>query len=295
MKIQFLGTAAAEGVPALFCRCKMCSYARQAGGKEIRTRSGAIIDGKIKLDFGPDSYHHMLLHGLNYADVHSVLITHSHSDHFAPVEMDCRFPVFSDIQDDEMPMTVYGNEAVGAGVERYLNRDKKRIAFCRMVPFAPVDVEGYRVTALEAVHCTDGAGTRFPVEFMGRTYYRSEEAVFYLIEKDGTSILYAHDTCEFTPRDMDFLAGKRISLISMDCTGGTLPFNYGSWVGHMAADGCLHMKELLLENGAADAHTIFVANHFSHNGCVPYAELEKAVPGFLVSYDGMEVTVGEGA
>ena len=54
MKIQFLGTAAAEGIPALFCQCPVCRQARAAGGKEIRTRSGAIIDGKLKLDFGYD-------------------------------------------------------------------------------------------------------------------------------------------------------------------------------------------------------------------------------------------------
>ena len=36
MKLKYLGTAAAEGIPALFCRCEMCAYARKAGGKEIR-------------------------------------------------------------------------------------------------------------------------------------------------------------------------------------------------------------------------------------------------------------------
>ncbi len=33
MKLKYLGTAAAEGIPALFCRCEMCAYARKAGGK----------------------------------------------------------------------------------------------------------------------------------------------------------------------------------------------------------------------------------------------------------------------
>ena len=55
MKLKYLGTAAAEGIPALFCRCEMCAYARKAGGKEIRRRAGALLDGTLKLDFGPDS------------------------------------------------------------------------------------------------------------------------------------------------------------------------------------------------------------------------------------------------
>ena len=74
MKIQFLGTAAAEAAPAVFCACDHCRYAREKGGKEIRTRSGALIDGKIKIDFGPDSYAHSLQYGLDYSLLHSVLL-----------------------------------------------------------------------------------------------------------------------------------------------------------------------------------------------------------------------------
>ena len=42
MKLQYLGTAAAEGWPALFCTCDNCARARAAGGKNIRTRRKAL-------------------------------------------------------------------------------------------------------------------------------------------------------------------------------------------------------------------------------------------------------------
>ncbi|MBR6187050.1 MAG: hypothetical protein IKQ41_12430 [Clostridia bacterium] len=290
MNIQFLGTAAAEGVPAVFCRCEMCEYARKAGGREIRTRAGAIIDGRLKLDFGPDSYHHMLTHGLRFADVHSVLVTHSHSDHFSPLELEFRSPVYSDIREDEPPMTIYGNEAVGALAEPYLRAGRHRLAFRKMTPFEPVEIEGYRVTALEAVHCTGGNEKRYPVEFMGRTLYRTEDALFYLVEKGASSILYAHDTCEFSRPDMEFLAGKKLGLISLDCTGGSRhSFDYTHWAGHMSADGCLRMRDKLLRIGAADGHTVFVASHFSHNGCAPFETLRAALPGFVIACDGMQI------
>ena len=44
MKFHFLGTAAAEGIPALFCECAVCKEAREKGGRFIRTRSQALID-----------------------------------------------------------------------------------------------------------------------------------------------------------------------------------------------------------------------------------------------------------
>ncbi len=43
MKLQYLGTAAAEGWPALFCDCYSCRRARIAGGRNIRTRSQAML------------------------------------------------------------------------------------------------------------------------------------------------------------------------------------------------------------------------------------------------------------
>ena len=52
MKIKYLGTAAAEGVPAIFCRCEVCRKSKAAGGRNIRTRSQSIIDDRLLLDFG---------------------------------------------------------------------------------------------------------------------------------------------------------------------------------------------------------------------------------------------------
>lgn len=47
MKLQYLGTAAAEGWPALFCECDHCKRAKEAGGRNIRTRSQAVIDDTL--------------------------------------------------------------------------------------------------------------------------------------------------------------------------------------------------------------------------------------------------------
>lgn len=55
MKIQFLGTAAYEGIPAMFCQCEQCNTARKRGGKNLRTRSQALIDGKLLIDFPADT------------------------------------------------------------------------------------------------------------------------------------------------------------------------------------------------------------------------------------------------
>ena len=55
MKILYMGTAAAEGWPGLFCSCYVCSHARKVGGRNLRIRTQTLLDDELLLDFPPDS------------------------------------------------------------------------------------------------------------------------------------------------------------------------------------------------------------------------------------------------
>ena len=267
MYITYLGTAAAEGVPAIFCDCEHCRFARAAGGKEVRMRSGALIDGKLKIDFGPDAYAQSLRFGLSYVPVDHVLITHSHEDHFSPDELSRIAPPFSH---RPQPLNVYGDARVGEKIAPWLKEGK--LTFTQLEPFKTYEIGDYQVTPLKAVHAI-GSG---------------EEPLFYLIERGGRSLLYAHDTDMFTEEDFEFLKDRHINLISMDCTNGILDLKY---IGHMGINKNFALREKLLEIGAADENTVFVANHFSHNGLVSHEEMEKRLTGFTVSFDGMTLRV----
>lgn len=81
MKIKYLGTGAFEGMPALFCGCEVCKRARAAGGKNIRSRSQALVNDELLLDFNADTCMHFQRYGLDLGKVRACLITHSHCDH----------------------------------------------------------------------------------------------------------------------------------------------------------------------------------------------------------------------
>lgn len=267
MYITYQGTAAAEGVPAIFCDCEHCRFARAAGGKEVRMRSGALIDGKLKIDFGPDAYAQSLRFNQSYVPVNHVLITHSHEDHFSPDELSRIAPPFSHRKE---PLRVYGDARVGEKIAPWLKPGL--LEFTQVEPFKTYEIDEYRVTPLQAVHAI-GSG---------------EEPLFYLIERDGRTLLYAHDTDLFTDADFEFLKDKHADLISMDCTNGILDLKY---IGHMGINKNVALRERLIANGTADENTVFVANHFSHNGLVSHEEMEKRLPDFKVSYDGMTLRV----
>lgn len=97
----FLGTAAAEGWPGLFCECEHCRRAREAGGKNLRTRTSLLVDGAYMVDFPPDNYLHALRGDLDLARVEHIFITHAHQDHFYPEDLAMRSEPFAHLADHD--------------------------------------------------------------------------------------------------------------------------------------------------------------------------------------------------
>ena len=249
MKIQFLGTAAAEGIPALFCKCPVCQNALAVRGKEIKTRSQAVVDDKILIDFPADTYMHMLLHNVDLASVHTLIVTHSHSDHFYERDFWCRLPGIANNIEGE-PLNVYMTAPALRRAEEFAAVHMKgntRVVFREIRPFEAFEAEGYRFIPLRANH-DQNAG-----------------AVFFIIEKDGKSALYANDTGIFPDETVEYLAnyGRRFDFVSLDCTAMLLT---GWRDGHMGLDTNAEMYAKLTEMGLCGENTVAYVNHFSHNG-----------------------------
>lgn len=274
MKFQFLGTAAAEGVPALWCECEVCRRSREAGGRAIRTRSQAIIDDQLLIDFPADTYAHFLKNGLDLLKVKNVLITHSHSDHLYPTDIDMLAPGFSQIT-GEYHLNFYGSDKVGELVKPRVERISKLASFTEIKAFEPITVGGYEVTPLKAIH-DERSGPHF-----------------YMISDGKKTVLYAHDTHYFCDEVWDYFAKvqPKFDLVSLDCTNALRPLTY---VGHMGFPENKRVRDEFIAKGYATDSTIFVSNHFSHNGIgVYYDDFVKtaAKDGFAVSYDGMIINL----
>ena len=64
MKLKYYGTAAAEGVPAIWCSCDVCKKSHKYGGRNIRTRSQALVNDRLLIDMPPDTLYHFQYLGL---------------------------------------------------------------------------------------------------------------------------------------------------------------------------------------------------------------------------------------
>lgn len=276
MKLQYLGTAAAEGIPAVFCKCDLCRRAVALGGKNIRTRSQALIDGKLMIDLPPDSHWHAIQNHFYLADIKSLLITHSHQDHFYPLELIMRATPYAYEQNG--CLTLYGNSNVKRLYEIALAEENDTPAITDAVKFQKVEAfktfsteEGYQITPLPAVH------------------KETEICMVYLIEKDGKRIFYGNDSSFYGEEVWNYLKGIHLDLISLDSTMA----KYSGGNSHMGIEENVRAWKRFIELECADETTTVVVNHFSHNGKATHEELEEMVKpyGFLVSYDGMTVEI----
>lgn len=275
MKIEFLGTGAAEGIPALFCKCEKCEHARNAGGKNIRLRTGVLIDRRLLMDFSPDAFVQSLYRKIDYSGLHALLVTHTHSDHFAMDDLVQRSTCNS--RNRTVPvLKVLGSRMMCAKLEDAVYDDDaaKSMSLTALTSGQSAQVGDYRITAWKTVHM------------------ETEDSLIYLISCNGKQYLHAVDSAELTQEVYDDLWRQHIHLdgVSLDCTFGLLEEEY---YGHMNFRQNLKVKKRLEEIGAADAHTRFFLMHISHYAGNTHEELEKAASphGFEVAYDGMCVSL----
>ncbi len=274
MKIKFLGTAAAEGIPALFCDCDVCKNARKVGGKEVKTRSQAIVDDKILIDFPADTYMHALYGGLDLISIRHCIITHGHADHLYERDFWCRNKNIGNGSVDGTVLDFYMTEATRRMASGYYDSkvDKDRVRINTIKAFEPFSIENYRIIPLRADHD------------------QTTEPVFYIIEHGDKTLLYANDTGYFLEETWEYLAkyGRKFDMISLDCTRMLLT-NYRH--GHMGLAANAEVVGRLREMGLCDDSTTVYVNHFSHNGKATHEQLviEAAKHGFGVTFDGCEV------
>lgn len=271
MRIKFLGTAAAEGWPALFCKCEACAKALRLGGKNIRTRSSCVIDDIYMVDFPPDTYMHVLSNRLDLSKIRHLFITHSHSDHFYPQDIHMRKEPYAHIQTD--PLVVYGNSEVKRYYEMADTEEDKngRVIFQEVYPYRSFHAGEAEVTPLLADHA------------------KGEDCYIYLIRLGGKVLLYGHDTGYFPEPTWEALKGVHIDAMLLDCTDGA----GGCRNYHMGFPAVQSVVDRLARQGCTDEKTVKVVTHFSHNGKLLHDELIalSEPQGILVAYDGMELNL----
>ena len=273
MRLTIFGTAAAEAWPAPFCRCAACQEARRRGGPNLRSRSGALLDDDLKIDFGPDTVMQLIRAGRDLCDLKTLLFTHQHSDHIVPSELEWSGGVFTGTPPTS-PISVLGNEQVCTMILKEFP-DPLRLNLALQPP----------LRAFESV-TTPAGDTILPLT----ADHVAGALVLRVTRPSGKSIFWGHDSGLYPGETLDALeAAGPVDIATFDCTYGGAPSKNR---GHMGIDGVVQMRDELARRSVVTEKTKCVATHFSHNGGLLHEELIEAVlpHGILVAFDGITIS-----
>ena len=282
-RIQVLGSAAAEGIPAIFCNCRVCRESWQNGGKDLRMRAAYKINDRVRIDFGPDSIAQEYKYQLHSENLKHLFISHNHEDHWVADLMHYRMPGFSVVEADNI-LNIYGNQGVIRQLHKFFwnkltfNGDWKKFRI------NPVVLESFKPVLLEEEDLEF-----YPLNADHMIGIPGENPQFFVYRSGSSWAMIANDTGYFREETWQFLEEKKFKfdLVISDCTGGVRDIERG----HMSGKWVLMTKERLEKMGSVSDSTQYFINHFSHNGHATHAELESYFNphGIQVCYDGLTI------
>jgi len=266
VNIRLLGTGGADGVPGLYSDSRVSQYARKNGGRDIRSRSSALVDDCLKLDLGPDTWSQMARDGLDARDWTALLFTHSDADHFAP---------------DELMYTLYPfNDFEFAGFVVYAN-----LKICRRIlekfPEWPVEMR----TTKSFERFQHGGYEIFPV----RAHHLTEEdAHNFVISDSQSTLLYGTDTGIWDDPTWEALQDIKLDCLILECSEG---FASTAYDGHLDANEFEMVLNRLRKQGTVSDQTKVWTTHHSQQGEATYDELCRHFEpmGVNIGYDGVNI------
>jgi phosphoribosyl 1,2-cyclic phosphate phosphodiesterase len=288
MNLLFLGTGAAEGIPAAYCRCRACTDVRERGGIEIKTRSALRLGKKYQVDISPDNHYQMIKHKIDMYEVEHIFVTHLHGDHFGWRRLSDRF--MSEVTNDNplnICLSLPAKRHLESLLEESLKPSSERKQFEEQFTVTGLEYfEEYRIDELKVETIKgnhDGHG-------------ENERSMHYLFTlPEGKKLLYALDTGYYLEDTWEYLAGKHADILVMECTfaGRTDRGQFPD--GHLDLPSFLKTLERMKKNGFIDEQTRVYSTHLNPHQGLTHHELQKRFDdspfNVTVAYDGLEVGV----
>ncbi len=252
LKLQFLGTAAADFSP------KLQNEFKDSFDKDARRSSAALFEGRYLIDCGPHTLDALRIAGVDIKSITDLFMTHLHGDHFEPKNIE----VIAKAKPE--PLRIWVSE--DAEVPFIENT-----TVVKMPKLEELRVNGeLKVTGLYANHEPESAPQ------------------FLYFEMHGKKLLYATDGGWMLSKTFNFLRGKHIDMAALDCTFDRY---LGGPADHNSIAMLRVLLPSLADVEAFDGHTKIYLTHIAPSWHVPHAELVNtaAEMGTLVAYDGLEV------
>ena len=180
--LVFLGSGAAEGIPALNCKCKSCQEAR-AMPIAKRMPTSILVASKVNflVDAGFD-----VMYKMGDVDVDFVLLTHWHPDHYAGLFR---------LRWSPKPVSLY---APRGGLADWIVSELKNLKLKSVAPYETFKHDGITITPVPLNH---------KIETLG-----------YLVDDGEARVAFLFDGKGPTSKDYDLVRGFEANVALIEAT-----------------------------------------------------------------------------
>ena len=255
MKIQFLGTGAADFSPLLETEFK------NKLDNNARRSSAILINETLLIDCGPHTLDSFAIQGLDFTKVTDLFVTHFHSDHhncenIEKLAKQCKQPL----------RMWYHADAVPSPMEN--------VEFHPVKPLQAFETDVFRAVALAANH------TAFPLHFD--------------IEVDGVKLFYGCDGAWLLNDTFYAMMRREYKCMILDGTVGDYNGDYRLGEHNSIPMIRLMAESFRTQNVIASDGVICISHlartlHKSHEETVEHLQKE----GYTVAYDGMALHIDQ--
>lgn len=249
MKLTFLGTGTAHGVPYIGCTCPVCMSDDR---RNRRSRTSALLEynGKnVLIDTSPDLRSQVLDNGIQRID--AILLTHTHADHLHGLD-DIR--IFNIIQGMAVPLYA-GKRHLREIRERFSYAFRKSEGWVPQVDLKEIrgefDLFGKRVRSFKITHKSN------------------EDVTGYRIE----NFAYITDCKSLPKKSKEMLTGLEVLVINA--------LRYERHEGHLNLEEALAMIDELKPKRAYLTH---MSHDFDHERLC-----RELPPHVRPAYDGLTI------
>lgn len=280
MKITFLGTGAAEGVPALFCSCSVCELARKHHGKFVRRRCSVMINRNLLLDIGPDALWASVDFDILYDKIEYILLSHVHFDHACIYSMLLALPKYRNCNVNKKIMII-GSLSVYKMIQHELIKLREEASFWQVYffyiikPYETVEIGEYIVTTLPSDHD------------------KYDQCLLFIISDRHNTIFYNTDTNMYNVKYKFKKIEKYIfDIVISDCTYGNSR-NVKITDRHIGIYENIDLIKQFDENGMLTDNFYYILTHFSHDSICNYQEIANLAQRnkMIMAYDGLSISL----
>lgn len=256
MKITFMGTGAAEAIPAIGCQCLHCREARLKGGRMARKRSSVLIklkDANILLDSHPEIQ--QTLNKYNINDIKAIFLSHRHFDHTSGLH---EFKFWN------KTINFYGGKDVIPIAKKYVKSEERKIN---------KNFHFYELKDKQAVNLKNLKIIPFEVEHKVPTFG-------FLFEENGKKLMHFSDST------------ARLSYWQIEQMQKANIVVFHTTTYDKIASDHISVKDVLNLISRYKIENI-VLTHINHKNLTHQKLVRKLSPysNIVVAYDGLEITI----